>query len=402
MRLNARTISALKVNGKDVIHWDRRIKGLGIRVKPNGLKTYVIQYRYRGKSKRITIGDLETWDLDKAKERAKELLQLVDQGKDPQAIKATPTLLVSELCAEYLIKLEAGLILGRRGTPKKASTAYTDKGRIKRHIIPLLGSVSIKELTRVDIKHFIEDVTLGKTKADIKTNKQGRAIVKGGRGTARRTVGLLGGILSYAVEEGYIETNPCAGVRKPRDQKRKRRLQPSEYAILGSLLPSLDPWQARECIRLIALTGMRKREAVGLKWSQVDLERRILVLTDTKTGESNRPLPLPALELLKALPSRNDRYVFPSVRAANKAYGGIEKALLRLGVDYTLHTLRHSFASEANDLGYSELTIGAMIGHGKHSTTADYIHHIDSVLLAAADMVSSRISSLAFKTDKGT
>jgi hypothetical protein len=68
---------------------------LGVRIKLNGLKTCVIQYRCRGKSKRLTIGDLATWDLDKAKERAKELLQLVDEGKDPQAIKTTPTLLVS-------------------------------------------------------------------------------------------------------------------------------------------------------------------------------------------------------------------------------------------------------------------------------------------------------------------
>lgn len=394
MRLNARTISALKVNGKDAVYWDARLTGFGVRIKPNGHKTYVIQYRYRGQSKRITIGDLGTWILDEAKEHARKLLQLVDQGKDPQHYKPEATLTVSELCSEYLTKLDAGLILGRKGTPKKASTAYTDRGRIKRHIIPLLGSISIRELTKVDIKHFVEAVTLGKTKLDLRTKKQGRSIVKGGSGTARRTTGLLGGILSYAVEEGYIESNPCSGVRRPKDRKRTRRLSQAEYLELGQKLPFLDPWQARVCIRLIALTGMRRQEALGLKWSQVDLERRILVLTDTKTGDSVRPLPLPAYELLKGLPSRNGVFVFPGIKVPKENYSGLDKAFPRLKVDYTLHTLRHSFASEANDLGYSELTIGAMIGHGKNSTTADYIHHIDSVLLAAADRVSGRVAEL--------
>jgi len=60
----------------------------------------------------------------------------------------------------------------------------------------------------------------------------------------------------------------------------------------------------------------------------------------------------------------------------------------------TPHTLRHSFASIAADLGFSELTIAALLGHRKASVTSRYAHHADAVLLQAADTVAGRISEL--------
>ena len=62
--------------------------------------------------------------------------------------------------------------------------------------------------------------------------------------------------------------------------------------------------------------------------------------------------------------------------------------------DVTPHTLRHSFASLAGDLGYSEPTIGTLIGHIGHTITSRYVHAADAVLLAAADAVARRIEEL--------
>ena len=65
-----------------------------------------------------------------------------------------------------------------------------------------------------------------------------------------------------------------------------------------------------------------------------------------------------------------------------------------LPADVTPHVLRHSFASLAGDVGYSEPTIAALIGHKGHTITARYMHAADAVLLAAADAVARRTSEL--------
>lgn len=137
----------------------------------------------------------------------------------------------------YLADLQAGLILGKGGRPKKPTTIVTDTGRIERHIIPRLGARRVQDLAKTDINRVLKDIMAGKTRVSVKTKKlRGKAIVRGGAGTATRTVGLLGGILTYAVEAGIIEINPAHGIRKPKDNVRKRRLSEAEYRTLGRML----------------------------------------------------------------------------------------------------------------------------------------------------------------------
>jgi hypothetical protein len=143
---------------------------------------------------------------------------------------------VKELCELYLKDLAAGLVLGKRGRPKKATTIVTDTGRIHRHIIPLIGTRRVKDLVKADVSGVLKDIMAGKTRVSIKTKKlRGKANVRGGVGTATLTVGLLGGIFSYAVEAGIIEHNPAHGIRKPKDNVRNRRLTEAEYRALGEM-----------------------------------------------------------------------------------------------------------------------------------------------------------------------
>ena len=117
----------------------------------------------------------------------------------------------------------------------------TDIGRIDRHIIPLLGTRRVKDLTKADINKVLKDVMAGKTRVSVKTKKLcGRAIVRGGAGTATRTIELLGGILTYAVENGIIAVNPAHGLRKPKDNVCTRRLTEAEYRTLGEMLRAAE------------------------------------------------------------------------------------------------------------------------------------------------------------------
>ncbi|WP_279598741.1 tyrosine-type recombinase/integrase [Methylobacterium sp. J-076] len=89
-------------------------------------------------------------------------------------------------------------------------------------------------------------------------------------------------------------------------------------------------------------------------------------------------------------------FVLPAVRGSGSFASlsdALERIVGRVGLEgVSAHTLRHSFASTAGDLGYSESTIGAMLGHAGHGVTSRYIHHLDAVLLAAADRVAMQIA----------
>lgn len=116
--------------------------------------------------------------------------------------------------------------------------------------------------------------------------------MRGGAGTATRTVGLLGGILTYAVENGIIPTNPAHGLRKPKDNVRTRRLTEAEYRTLGKMLRTAakDEKYATtvDIIRQIALTGCRRSEIIELMWAEADTETSCLRLIDSKEGTSIR------------------------------------------------------------------------------------------------------------------
>ncbi len=151
------------------------------------------------------------WTPEEARNEALRLLGRVKHGDDPAADRETlrKDLTVSELCDLYMAQ---PIIITRKGTVKKASSLTTDRSNIERHIKVLLGSRRVRTLSRDDVEQFQKDVAAGKTKADIKTKKQGRAVVKGGKGTAARSVAVLGAVMTFAVSKGLRADNPVTGV----------------------------------------------------------------------------------------------------------------------------------------------------------------------------------------------
>jgi integrase len=405
MKLTKRNLDAVKPNPThDRYLWDDEVRGFGLRVKPSGARSFFIQYRNRrGSSRRFTLGKFGVLAPDEARKMARAKLAEVAKGADPAEERSQDrdAMTVRQLCRAYLESAEKGLILGKRKRPKKSSTLYIDRGRIERHILPLLGSRRVRDLTTPDIVRFMRDVTAGKTADDVKTGFRGRAIIEGGAGTASRTVGLLGGILSFAISEGIIPTNPVRGVKRPADNRREIRLTADQYRALGSALAAAEVGgenpSAVLAIRLLALTGCRRGEIEWLQWDEVDLPGRCLRFSDSKEGKSIRPLGGDAAKLLAKLP-KDSRYVLPG-NAPDKPFVGLPKAWPRIVGKANLpgltpHSLRHAFASVAADLGYSEPTIAALLGHGTHSITGRYLHHLDSALLAAADKVAGEIAAM--------
>ncbi|WP_342167100.1 tyrosine-type recombinase/integrase [Methylobacterium sp. SD21] len=411
-RITKRLVEAAEPNGRDYFLWCDDLPGFGVRVFASGRCSYLVQYRSGGRSRRVTIGLHGALTADEARREAKALLGEVARGQDPAEERATRrgSMTVAELCDAYLQATEKGLIMGKGGRAKKASTLYVDRGRIERHIKPLLGRRLVIELTQPDVQRFVRDIQAGKTATVVKTGFRGKAVVEGGPGTAARTVGLLGGILSFAISERIITVNPVAGVKRPADRKRTRRLTVEEYGILGRALAQAkenrtERWQAVAGVRLLSLTGCRLSEIVKLRWSEVDVAGSCLRLEDTKEGASVRPLGKTAQAVLNALPRiPGSPFVLPAARG-DGSFASLSNALERI-VDQTgleavsAHTLRHSFASTGGDLGYSDSTIGAMLGHAGHGLTSRYIHHLDAVLIAAADRVAMQVARAMSETGR--
>ncbi len=310
---------------------------------------------------------------------------------------------VSELCDLYLADAQAGRLLTRRQTAKRPSTLATDKGRIEAHIKPLLGRMAVAAVTRQDIDAFLHDIAAGKTARKSSTKARKSTRIRGGKGAATRTVGLLGSIFSYAMRHRMRADNPVRGVVRFADGQRERRLSDAEYKALGDGLRKAEVagvWpSAVAATRFLALTGWRSAEALGLTWDSLDLARRTAILAETKTGRSVRPLSRAACDLLQGL-LRTGAFVFPATRGERGLTGFPQvwarkiAPLSKLPSGVTPHTLRHSFASLAGDMGFSEPTIAALVGHKGRSITSRYVHSADLVLLAAADAVADRTAEL--------
>jgi integrase len=431
-KLTLKTINAADVKPKRYVIWDTDVKGFGVRVNADGSKTYVLKYVFEGQQRWYTIGKHGSpFTPDTARTEALKLLGQSKTEIDPVASRKAERhagIIVADLCDTYLAAVKAGRVLTKSNRPKKASTVATDHGRIERHIKPLLGKRRVREVTKEDIRHFLHDVADGKTAADVTTGKpRGRAIVVGGQGTATRTVGLLGGIFGFAVQEGMRADNPVRGVKRFADNEAERFLSLDEFERLGATLSLAETewlryeearvaWDragkqgsppkrnrsaenpfALAAIRMLVLTGCRKSEVLEMRWDWVDLVNGYLRLPDSKTGKKAVPLSAPAVQILEALPRlSSNHHVFVGQKdgahlvGLGKIWERIRLAAKLPGV--RLHDLRHSFASVGAAGGDSLLMIGALLGHRDTKTTKRYAHLGNDPVRRVADRISGVIA----------
>ena len=398
-KLTKKIVDSAKPKSSDYFVWDNDLPGYGLRVFPSGRKSYLVQYRHEGRTRRYTIGLHGPVTPEKARNKAMTLLGDIGEGADPSGDKASnKDITISQLCDLYLAE----------GCGKKrSSTISTDRGRIERHIKPLLGKRLARSVTKADVIKFQNDIANGRTSTDVRTGSRGRAIVRGGEGTASRTVGLLGGIFTFAVYEEIRSDNPVRGVKRYDDKTNDRFLSDFELAKLGKILKraeqeAINP-MAIAAIRLLLFTGCRKSEILSLRWDQVDWQNRCLRLPRTKTKQRTVSLGAPALELLGSVNRiKGVPYVLPSSEQG-KHFVGLQKVWEKIRAwegldDVRIHDLRHSFASVAANGGESLPIIGKMLGHKDPKTTQAYAHIAENAALQAAERVSRQIEN-AMKID---
>ncbi|MER9312417.1 site-specific integrase [Mesorhizobium australicum] len=380
----------------DAFWWDDSLKGFGVKVTPAGKKVFILQYRV-GKPARLrrsTIGVYgQPWSPDKAREEAMRLRGLIASGIDP----SVPAPHKLRATVEQLWKMYVEQACGH----KKPSTLARDLSSAKRHIIPLIGDKEVSSLGKADIQTFFYAVRAGKSAVDEKTGPRGRAIVKGGPGTANRTLDLFASLMTYAIDIGLRSDNPAKGIKKFPLRNRDRYLTSDELKRLGDALEAVQASGANpfalKAIRFLLLSGSRKSEVLALQWKWIDFDQNLISLPDSKTGARLLHLGSAVKLLLETLPKvANSPYVFPSARG-NGHVVGIRKIwdLVRKKAqldDLRLHDLRHSFASLAVSSGLSLYVVGKLLGHTQARTTQRYAHLAKGPVNAAADSVSDEIA----------
>jgi integrase len=420
-KLTKRVVDGLEIKANDYVFWCGQLPGFGCRVWPSGKKTFIVMYRAGGAkspTRKVTIGVLGKFTVEQARAEAVRILAQAELGEDEAAKRASfrAEMTVAELCDEYMLE---GV------DHKKPSTIASDHSRIDSHIKPLLGKKRISEVTSADVSKFLRDIANGKARRDQKTaKKRGRSIVRGGKGTATRTVRFLGGIFTYAVKRGYLKENPKKGVELYPDKKGERFLSAEEFQRLGEALRLAEtdgiPWTLVEgrkakhrpvkeenrrevfsphvvaAFRLLLFTGCRLGEILTLKWDYVDFQRGMLNLPDSKTGKKSVLLASPALQILSDLP-RLGPYVIAG-QQPDKPRADLQRPWRRL-TSHTglkglrIHDLRHSFASVGAESGMGLLIVGKLLGHADQSTTARYAHLGNDPLRRAAETVAGTIAA---------
>jgi integrase len=410
VKIGKRTVDAAQPEATAYRLWDADLRGFGLKVLPSGAKTYFVWYRAgegRAAARReFTIARHGELTPEKARQEAAKVLSRVRLGEDPQRNRkrARQDMTMAALCDLYLAE---GV------TTKKASTVATDRSRIGAHIKPLLGRRPVPAITPADVERFLADVASGKTAVVRKPTKKAAAkartserrrrtdpAAQGGRGTATRTVGLLGAIFTFAQRQGLRPDNPVKGVARFKDRQSQRYLTAAELGQLANAMTAAEREGANAhgvtVIRLLAFTGARKSEIEGLRWSEVDLDHGCLRLADSKTGFRIVPLGPPALACLSSRRRDNPSpYVFPS-QDGRAHYVGTPRIWKRVrdaaglhGV--RLHDLRHTFASFGVASGLSLPLIAAILGHRDVKTTQQYAHLADDPVKLAAGRTATAV-----------
>ena len=403
-KLTKRSVEALSrpATGQTFL-WDGELRGFGVRIGSSGQKTFVLQYRtVTGKSRRLKLGRFGVLTVEQARDVARINLGRVAAGEDPadDARDERLSLTVAELCDWYLTEARSGRILGRRNRPIKESTLTSDASRIESHVKPLLGGRAAAGLRIADIEAMQADIAAGKSAKPRGTGRGGTAT--GGPGVASRTVATLQSILGHAARHDLIAEHPSKGVRRLAGTRRTRRLSVAEIKKLGAAMQYAERNGenpiALATVSFLALTGFRLNEGQQLQRAWLESDGSFVAFPDTKGGAQVRAIGPSAAALVAAQPRLvGSPFVFPAMFGdgpTTAAKACLARLCAMVSIEgVTPHTLRHTFGSVAGDLGFSELTIAALLGHATQSVTQGYVH-IDEALKLAVKRVCEEVASL--------
>jgi integrase len=393
------TLMKSAVPNRTTYYFDDELAGFGLYRTTTGTGTYFAEFRpvAGGSKKRLKLGRVGTLKANAAREAARKAIANAALGRDLAGER-------SDERASLTVEALLDLYIKRTREKRKERTANGYASLAQTNIIPQIGKMKAVTVTRIDVQRM-------------------HSKVSGAKYAANRSVVLLKAAYSWAAKQGYLAAvaNPASGIDMNREKSREHFLSADEMRAIGEAMHEAEtiglPVNAGDAkhapkgqritmsphvtaaIRLLMLTGCRLREILDLRWKEVDLNRGVLRLPDSKTGKKVVFLPIAAIDILTNLP-RIGAFVIAGESAGTKKEKPRadlkrpwQAILKRAGVrEARLHDLRHSFAAVGAGQGHGLPAIGALLGHANASTTKRYAHIADEASRRAVDAIGSEIA----------
>lgn len=377
--LSKTRVEAFEARSRDYFVWDDDVAGFGVRILPSGKRTYMVQYRAGGRTRRVKIGPHGVLTAEEARKRAKELLGAVAKGNNPAAVieehRRAPTVknIAERFMDEHVLKR------------CKPSTHRDYASMLKNPILPRLGSFKIVDVTRADISELHNAMR--------KTPYQ-----------ANRVLSVLSKMFNLCEVWGLRPdgSNPCRHVKKYREERRERYLTPNELERVSIVLRDAEAAKSLSlyhiaAFRLLILTGCRLGEIQTLQWSFI--RGGYMNLPDSKTGARRIPLTPEAQAILNALPQIDGNPYVIAGEVDGKHAVNLEKSWRHIRTraklpEVRIHDLRHTYASLMLQGGMPITTLQKLLGHTQISTTMRYAHLDDATVLEAAAYGAAKIGGM--------
>ncbi|MEY3623284.1 MAG: hypothetical protein RLZZ407_843 [Pseudomonadota bacterium] len=341
--LNVKTIEALKPQAKRYEVHDLLCPNFSLRVFPTGRKVFTVKYRYGLKQRRLSLGIHPRITLADARSKAIEVLRLVDDGGDPAARSRQLNKNVETVCSDFIRQY---------ARPRNRSWKETER-ILGREFVAVCGQRDIREIDRHDILELIDG-----------------AVERGAGYQANRIHSNLRKLFNWCVERGIVDVSPMTGMKPPtKEQARDRVLTDDEIrAVLKACAD--EPYPYRQFVPLLMATGQRRGEISNLKWSQIDLDAKQLVIPAEKS-KNGKPHVVPlsdfALNLLAQVPRfPNCDWVFTTTRKS--PISGFSKALRNILAqsetsEWRFHDLRRTASSGMARLGIAPHVVEKALNH---------------------------------------
>jgi integrase len=396
LRLNDKIVrEQVPDEGRHYQVFDTEVRGFSIRILQSGGRSFSLDYRFAGAQRRMAIGRWPEWTVTAARERAKELRRVIEEGGDPLGtrgeLREAPRF--SDMIDRYLAE----------HVPHLAKTNASDQhSMLTKLVAPHWSRKLVTEITPHDVAKLLNIIAKGRARpSKEKPNNRARKL-QGAKPTpirANRVGEVLRKMFTLAISWGWRTDNPASGFKKRIENERERFLSQEEIGRLAEVLDAATDQRGAGIIRLCMLTGSRVGEVRQARFEQFNLELGSWSkpAASTKQRKIHR-IPISAevaaiVRQRQLLVPKGSAWLFPGdvpgqpVKEIRRFWINVQKDAKLPEV--RIHDLRHTFASLLVSGGASLEMIGKLLGHSQMQTTQRYAHLMDSPLRAGVDAVAS-------------